>query len=134
MLADPFGITDFQSSRVNETDARASSRAALQVGQQGNQHRRNESRKALIAHQMKEFAGQMNLNMFGVIGFKGAIVRLVKVHENRHHLTWAELACALALLACCELHGFQVRRKAYHKIIDITKHFEYTHGKTPPMV
>src|SRR5215470_2512468 len=43
---------------------------------------------------MRKFAGQMNLDMFRVIGFKGAIMRLVKVNENRHHLL---LSCAYLL-------------------------------------
>jgi hypothetical protein len=51
-------------------------------------------------------------------------VRLVKVNEKRHHLTWAKLACSLALFACCQLGGFPLRRKAEHKIIDITKQLE----------
>jgi hypothetical protein len=47
----------------------------------------------------------------------------MKVNENGHHLTWAQLACTLSLLACCKWHGFQVRCKAEHEIIDITKQF-----------
>src|SRR5579863_290750 len=134
MLTDPFGITDCQRSRVNEADAGAGSIATLQVGQQGNQHRRHESHKALITDQLRKFAVQMHLDMLGVIGLTGARVRLMKVNENRHHLTRTELTCALSLLACCQLTGLQLRRKAKHEIIDITKQFEYTHGWIPPMV
>src|SRR5215467_2789943 len=81
-----------QRSRVNEADACASSIAALQVGKPRNQHRWNESHKARITDQMRKFAAQMNLDMFGVIGFKGARMRLVKVNENAHHLAWVQLA------------------------------------------
>jgi hypothetical protein len=76
----------------------------------------------------------MDLDVLRVIGLKGAILRLVKVNANGHHLTRTELACALSLLPCCELDGLQVRREAEHEIIDRTKQFEYTHSKIPPML
>ena len=84
---DPFGITDLHRSRVNKADACASSIATLHIGEQGNQHRWNQGDKALITDQMRKFAGQMNLDMFSVIGFKGAIVRPMKMDENGHYLT-----------------------------------------------
>ncbi len=66
-LGDPFGVTDVQRRRVNEADARACSRATLQGGEQGNQHRWDQGDTALILDQMRKFAGQMNLDMFGVL-------------------------------------------------------------------
>ena len=65
--------------------------------------------------------------MFRVIRFECSIMRLVKMDENGHHLTWAKLARPLSLLARGELDGFQLRRKADHKIIDSTKQLQYTH-------
>jgi hypothetical protein len=73
---------------------------------------------------MRKFLAQMHLDMFRVIGFEGALVRLVKMHEHGHHLTGTYLACALSLLACGQLAGPPLRSKAQPKIIDITKHFE----------
>src|SRR5215831_763088 len=121
---DPFGITDLQRGRINEADACTSRKSALQVGKHRNQDAWNEGDKALITHQTGKFAGQMHLNMFGVIGFERPIVRLMKMDENRHHLTWAQLACALSLLASLHLPGFPLRCKAEQEVVDITKQFE----------
>jgi hypothetical protein len=67
--ADPFEITDFKSSRVDEADARAGSIAALSISQH-----RDQRHKAGIADQTRKFDGQMHLNVFGVRGLKLSIV------------------------------------------------------------
>lgn len=117
MLADPFGVTDLQRSRVNEADARAGSIAALQVSEQGNQHPWHESNKALIAHQMRKFAAEMGLDMLDVVRLERAIVRLVKMDQNRHHLTWAELTRPRSLLATLRSASFPVRLKAQQNMV-----------------
>lgn|SRR5579875_1288 len=124
MLTDPLGITDCQGRRINEADAGAGSKAALEIGEHRNHHGGNERDKAWITHQMRKFLRQMHLNMFGVVRLEGSIVRLMKMNQNRHHLTWTELARTLSLFASLHLGGFPVWLKAYHEVIDITKQFE----------
>jgi hypothetical protein len=77
-----------------------------------------------LPHQMGKFLREIHLDMFRVVGFKGPIVRLVKMNENRHHLTWPELACSLSLLACRQLSSFPLWSKVEHEIIDSAKQFE----------
>jgi hypothetical protein len=120
----PFWVTDLQRSRVNEADARAGSISALQVSEHRNQHAWKEGNKTLITHQMRKFAGEVYLDMLGVIRLKGPIVRLVKMVQNRHHLTWAELTRTRSLLASSQSASFPVRLKAQQEVIDITKQFE----------
>jgi hypothetical protein len=103
MLTDLFGITDFQGGGIDKTDPCAGSEAALQVGQERKQHTWNESDKASITDQMRKFFVQMHLNIFGVVCLERSIMRLLKMDENRHHLTWTELARSLSLLACGQL-------------------------------
>jgi len=87
MLIDTLGITDGKRGGIDETDPGAGTIATLQVGQQRQQHSGNEGDKAGIADQMRKVLGEMHLHMFGVIRFEGALVRLVKVDQNGHHLT-----------------------------------------------
>lgn len=121
LSTDPFGVTDLQRSRVDEADARAGSVAALQIGEHRNHHGWNERDQARIAHQVRKFLGQMHLDMLRVIGFKSTIVRLMKVNENGHHLTWAQLAFALSPLAGLQLSRFPWWLKAEPQVIDSTK-------------
>ena len=95
MLTDAPGITDFQRGRVNEAEASARAISALQVGEHRYHDARNEGDKALITDQIRKFAGQMYLDMFGVIRLKGAIVGLMKMDQNGHHLTRPALAACL---------------------------------------
>jgi hypothetical protein len=44
--------------------------------------------------------------------------------QNRHHLTWIQLACTLSLFAGGQLVRFPLRCKAKHEIIDITKQWQ----------
>ncbi len=60
----------------------------------------------------------MHLDMFRVVRLEGSIVRSVKMDENRHHLTRAELTCTLSLFACCEATSFPLRLKVEPKIIE----------------
>lgn len=73
---------------------------------------------------MRKFTAEMGLDMLDVVRLESPIVRLVKMDQNRHHLTWAELTRARSLLASLHSAGFPVRLKAQQKVIDITKHFE----------
>ena len=124
MLTSPFGITDFQRSRINEADTGAGSKSALQIGQHRDQHAWNERHKAWITDQLRKFLRQMHLDMFRIVRFEGAIVRLVKMNQNGDHLTWVQLAHALSLLASLHQVGFPVWLKARQEVIDITKQFE----------
>jgi hypothetical protein len=45
----------------------------------------------------------------------------MKVNENGHHLTWAQLAFALAPLAGLQWSRFPLWLKAEPKVIDSTK-------------
>jgi hypothetical protein len=85
--------------------------SSLQVGQQRNQHGWDQGHKALIPDEMRKFSAQMNLNMFGVIGFERPIVRLVKMDKNRHDLAWTQVSFPFAPLPCCKLGGLPVRSK-----------------------
>lgn len=127
VLADPFGITDFQRRRVDEADPGTRSIAGLQVGKQRKHHRRDECNEARITHQVRKFLPPMYLDMFRVVRFEGSIVRLVKMDQNRHHLAWTELSCTLSLLACCQMASFPFWLKGEPKIIDSTKQFQSTH-------
>lgn len=86
MLTDPFGVTDLQGGGIDKTDPGAGSKSALPVGQQRNQHPGNERDKASVTDQVRKFCGQMHLHMFRIVRLEGAIVGLVKMHENGHHL------------------------------------------------
>jgi hypothetical protein len=133
MLTNPFGIADFIRSRINEADACTVSIADLQVGQQRNLDRGNQSHKTLIADQMRKFSAQMDLHLFSVIGFERAIVRLVKMNQNSHHFTWMQLASPHPLLAALHQAFPPLRFKTEPEIIDSAKQFEYTHFMIPPM-
>jgi hypothetical protein len=89
MRADPFGITHFQRGRVNETDPCTRPISALQIRQQWDHHTRNQRYEAAIANQARKFAGKMDLNVFGVIGLKRSIVRLMDMDQDCYDLAWA---------------------------------------------
>src|SRR2546430_12383811 len=48
---DPFWMTDFKASRVNEADPSAGPISALQIGQQGKQHPRSEEHTSELQSQ-----------------------------------------------------------------------------------
>lgn len=121
---DAFGITDGKRGRINEADACTGSIAALQIGEQWNRQAGDQSHKARITDQVWEFTSQMHLDRLRVIGFEVAIMRLVKMDENRHHLALTQPACPLALFPGGKLAGVPLRCKLSHEIIDITKQFE----------
>jgi hypothetical protein len=112
------------SQTTKEADARAGPKSALQVRKHRNQHTWNESDKALITHQARKFTSEVNLDMLGVIRLEGPIMRLMKMDQNRYHLTWAELTRAFSLFASLQPAGFPVRLKAQQEVIDSTKQFE----------
>jgi hypothetical protein len=125
MLADPFRIAYFKGGRVNETDPCTRSITTLQICQQWEHHLWDERHKAGIAHQARKFAGQMNLDMFGVIGFEGTIVRLVKMDQDRHdaHLgTIARSFRAASLLQAVRLSSEEqmpAKNHRQHKTIRV---------------
>lgn len=47
----------------------------------------HQTHKPSVTNQPGKFFSQMNLYVFGVIGFEGAIGRLVKMDDARHDLT-----------------------------------------------
>ena len=99
VLTDSFGVTHYQRSRVDEADTRASSIPALHIGKPRNHHLRYQCYKARVTHQARKFAGEMHLNVLGVIGFERPLVRLVKMNEHGHHLDF-DRAGLCALAAC----------------------------------
>src|SRR5438045_8937724 len=111
ILADPFRMTNLQRGSINETYACAGPIAVLQVGQHRNQPRWNKSDEARITPQLRKFACEIHLNMFGIIGFERPRVRVVKMDQNGHHLAWTKLACPFSPLACFQLAGFPLRCK-----------------------
>ena len=111
-------------SRINEADARTRPISALQIGKPRDHYGWDQSHKARITDQMRKLADEMDLNVFGVIGFERPRVRLVKMDENRHHLTWAELAWTLPLFSGFQSAHFPLWCKAKPKIIDITKQWQ----------
>lgn len=58
----------------------------------------------------------------------------MKMHENRHHLAWIELAWTFSLQALLQLAGFPLWFKAQEKVIDITEPCEETQSWFPPMM
>ncbi len=66
----------------------------------------------------------MPLDVLHVIGFKGPIVRLMKMDQNGHDFTWAQLPLPFTLPPGCQLVGFPLGFKAEPKIIDITEQFK----------
>ena len=121
---DALGIAHVQRSRVDETDPCAGSVLTLQIGQHWNHHLRDQCHEARIAHQAWKFAGEVNLDVFGVIRFERSVMRLVKADENRHDLAWPHFSSSLTLFGCCYLDASPVRGKAQHKIIDRAKQLE----------
>jgi hypothetical protein len=70
----------------------------------------------------------MTLDVFGVIGFKRAIVRLMKQDEDGHDLAGMQLGWPQALaLSSCQQVLMPTRRKLLPEIVYGTKEFEYTH-------
>lgn len=76
---------------------------------------------------MREFARQIDLYMLHVVRFKGAVVRLMEMDQNRYVFTWTQLSSSQTVLPCGKLHGFPMGSKLQPKIIDSTKQFEETH-------
>src|SRR5204863_1973968 len=101
MLAHPFGITNYQTSRINKADASTGPISPLQIDKHWDHPLCDQRNKPRIAHQTGKLSFQMHLNVLRVIRFERSILRLVKMNEKCYHFTWSELACTLSLLACC---------------------------------
>jgi hypothetical protein len=75
----------------------AATQLRVQIGHQWDKDCGHQLDKTPIAHQGGKLAAQMTLDILGVVGFEGAIVRLLEQNDNRHDLTRVHLAWAQAL-------------------------------------
>jgi hypothetical protein len=66
----------------------------------------------------------MYLDMLQVIGFKGPILGLMKMDQNGHDCTWAQLPLPCTLPPGYKLVGFPMGCELLPKIIDRTKQLE----------
>lgn len=88
MVLDPFGIANVQRGGVNKADASTTSIPMLQIGEQRDHHLRNQGDKARIADQIGKLTRQVDLDVLSVIRVEYSIVRLMKMNQDRHDLTW----------------------------------------------
>jgi len=94
----------------------------FEVGTQGSKHRRYQGYKALVTHQIRKLVAQVLANMFGVVGFEVSVPRVVKVNENGHDFTHAQLSTAKSFFATIfQLSDFPRWQKHQTKIIDADK-------------
>src|SRR5205823_6572904 len=84
-------VADGKGSGVDEADAATLTQLCVQIGHQGHQHRGHQLDKTPIAHQGGKLAAQVTVDILGVVGFEGAIVRLVKQDQDGHDLAGMEL-------------------------------------------
>src|SRR5213079_2742758 len=75
-------VADGKGSGVDEADAATLTQLCVQIGHQGHQHRGHQLDKTPIAHQGGKLAAQVTVDILGVVGFEGAIVRLVKQDQD----------------------------------------------------
>lgn len=92
MLPNAAIMTDGQGWGVDERQAATDPLAGLSRGAERHQDRRNQADKAWGTDQSGELATQVNGDILGVIGFEGAVMRLVEMDENRHHVALTQLA------------------------------------------
>src|SRR5258708_33219122 len=62
-----------------------------------------------------------NIHAIYQIRLKCSIVRLMKMNQYGHDLTWVKWTGTLSLLGCCQLLCFPLRPQAEHEIICITQ-------------
>jgi hypothetical protein len=89
-----------------------------------------ERHKAIVAHQRGEFTPEMLAHVLCIERFEGAVLRLVKQNQDRHHRTQGHRARTMALLNAIRQtvrmpHGF----KRLANVIDSAEKFEYTHSE-----
>src|SRR5690242_21239113 len=75
-------VTDGKGSGVDKADARTLTQLGMQIGHKWDQDGGHQLDKARIAHQDRKLAAQMTVDVLSVVGFEGAVVRLVEQDEN----------------------------------------------------
>lgn len=122
MLPEAPVVAGCQRGRVHEAEGPTRSAACLQVGAQGYQHRRNQIDKAGVTDQCWKLGAQMDGDIRRVVRLEGAIVGLVEMDQDGHHLARRQVPGLptrnLPHLPQAMLPG---RSKRLPKIIDSTK-------------
>ena len=88
MGVDASVVTDGKGGGVDKADAATLTQLGMQIGHQWNQHGGHQLDKARVAHQDRKLTAQMTVDIFGIVGFEGAVVRLVEQDENGHDFDW----------------------------------------------
>ena len=131
MGVDASVVTDGKGGGVDKADAATLTQLGMQIGHQRNQDSGHQLDKARVAHQDRKLTAQMTVDIFGIVGFEGAVVRLVEQDENGHDFTGMHVGQTDALaLPRCQQIVVPAWGKLLPKIVYGTKEFEYTHRWT----
>ena len=125
MLGDPAGMAHRQGRRLHQGGTRTGAIALAEIRTQGPEGRGNELYKAGGAHQAGKLRPPGPKDVGRGAGFEGAVVRMVKDDQDRHHLTHTQAAGALALETTARYEMLAPDRlKLLTEIIDSTEHFQ----------
>ena len=97
MAADAAIVTNLDGSSIHEGDPGAWTATAQQVDRQRHKRSAHQAHKPSVAHQVGELALQVFTDILVVIGFEGAIVRLMKMNNDGHDLTQRKAGFPFAL-------------------------------------
>ena len=87
VTGNPFVMAYLDGGGIHEGKAGAVALTLLQVGRQGDQHRRSQFNESVVADQSGEFSPAVHQDILGIVGFEAAVVGLVKGNQNRHDFT-----------------------------------------------
>jgi hypothetical protein len=131
MLMDASVVADGKRGGVDKANTTTAAQLRMQIGHQWYQQGRHQLDEALVAHQGRKLAVQMTLDIFGVVGFERAVVRLLEQDHNGHHFAGMHLRLTQTLsLTLHEQGRVPGRSKLLPEIVYGTKDFEYTHNGT----
>ncbi|GAX42736.1 hypothetical protein NIES4075_37390 [Tolypothrix sp. NIES-4075] len=86
MLINSAIVTDFETGRIQKTDARTGAKAGAQISTQWQQCTGHPFYKAMVADQTGEVCLPLNLYFILEVSFEIPVTRLMKADHNRHNL------------------------------------------------
>ena len=118
-------ITDRQEGRIDETDAGTLPKQVREIATQQGGDPGNELDKPSVTDQARKFRPQILLHVFGVVRLERPILALVKMDQDRHDFTRAQVTCSTAMdFSVHQEAGFKEGGDLLVEIIDMAIQFE----------
>jgi hypothetical protein len=122
VAVNPSIVANGDGCGINKGQPRRSPFALLEVDTQGDQYRRPQGDKALIAHSSRKSPFEMISHIAQIIALEVTVMGLMEVNHDRHDLTERQMTrTPTPTLAIGQLLMLPMGQEALAEIIDITK-------------